>query len=299
MIEKVVIGCFKKDIHLVRTCVASIRYWYPEVEVLLLKDLSQGDFPVIEFENYWKCKVFNTPLKHFGWGWSKYALIFHPIKEKYLFVDSDVVFLGRVLQRLNAIDADFIVTGIQGEPEDSQNVNSNYLDIKKAKALDPLYEFPGFAFNTGQIVISSDLLTQDDFSTVMSFENRYKNLYPDIFKHSDQGIINYVLWKCHQKRKINLAYEDFWLWPGVPMAKEIELEKIKNTEGYPLILHWAGIKPVDFRKYLRYDILQFFESYYYDNIPMGGIKRMLSHYSRLLYAKIKIAKYIVMQQKYA
>jgi len=83
------------------------------------------------------------------------------------------------------------------------------------------------------------------------------------------------------------------------MAKEIELEKIKNTEGYPLILHWAGIKPVDFRKYLRYDILQFFESYYYDNIPMGGIKRMLSHYSRLLYAKIKIAKYIVMRQKYA
>ncbi|MEO7685318.1 MAG: hypothetical protein ABIU86_15415 [Gemmatimonadaceae bacterium] len=56
---------------LLRPCVASIRYWYPDGRIYLLKDYIKGGFSAEEFEQYWNVKTFRTERLVFGWGWSK------------------------------------------------------------------------------------------------------------------------------------------------------------------------------------------------------------------------------------
>lgn len=295
-VNKIAIACFKKDLFLLKPCVASIRYWYPDVEIYLIKDYIQGKFSTKEIEKNFNVKIFPTQRKLFGWPWSKLAVIFYPEKEKFLFLDSDIVFLGKVLDKLNEYEDDFVVTGIREHDKNDHNINAHYIDMKKIESFDASYQFPGFGFNGGQIVITGGSLKESDFDSVIEFEPKIENKYPQIFKHGDQGVLNYIFTKAHQQGKIKLCYADFWIWPGISMADSIDLHSIKEKKGIPYVLHWAGIKPVDFRKYKRYDILKFYEDYYYSKA--GPLKKYGSYYKRLAIAKLKILKYTLLKMKY-
>lgn len=297
-VNKIAIACFKKDLYLLRPCIASIRYWYPDVEIFLIKDYIQGEFSTTEMEKVFNVKIFPSQRKFFGWPWSKLAVILHDQKDKYLFLDSDVVFLGKVLDRLNEYEEDFIVTGMRAADKLDPTFNAHYIDMKKMEGFDPHYRFPGYGFNGGQIVMTSGLLKETDCASVIKFEPTIENKHPDIFKHGDQGALNYIFSKANQQGKIRTRYEDFWIWPGLPAAKEVSLQSIKNKQGTPYILHWAGIKPTDFRKYLRYDILRFYEDDYYRHVAFGKVKQAVSFLLRLGVAKLKIAKYTLLKQPY-
>lgn len=296
--NKIVIACFKKDLFLLRPCVASIRYWYPDVEIYLIKDYIEGKFSTSEIEKNFNVKIFKTQRRTFGWPWSKLAVIFHEQKERFFFLDSDIVLLGKVLDKLNEYNDDFIVTGIKDPDKQSHNINAHYIDMNRMEIFDPSYQFPGFGFNGGQIVMTGGMLKESDFSPVIDLDPRIENKYPEIFKHGDQGILNYVFAKAHQQGKIKLLYADFWIWPGIPEAQDISLESIRNKKGIPYVLHWAGLKPVDFRRYLRYDILKFYTDIYYSKIPFGALKKMWRHMVHLSIVKLKILKYNLLRQKY-
>lgn len=295
--NKVVIACFKRDLPLVRWCVASVRYWHPEAEIYLLKDNIRGSFSTAEIEKHWDVRVFESSRTCFGWPWSKLAVILQKKKEKYLFLDSDTVMLGRVLDSLNQFDDDFVVTGARGEA-DSKNIKDNYVDLAAMKAFDPAYQFPGFGFNGGQILMTSGLLTEADFTAVINFEPNITNRFPKMLKHGDQGALNYVLTKAQQQGKITVRYADFWLWPGQPEANSIDLQRIRRKDGTPFVLHWAGIKPTDFRRYLRYDIIRFYEDFYYSRVQLGGLKRLARYCVQLLVVKLKITKYKLLGMPY-
>lgn len=297
-INKIAIACFKKDLFLLRVCIASIRYWYPDVEIFLIKDYIQGTFSTKEIEENFNVQTFPTRRKNFGWPWSKLAVILHDKKDKYLFLDSDVVLLGKVLDKLSEYEDDFIVTGIREEDKFNPTFNSHYIDMRKMETFDPSYRFPGFGFNGGQIVMTSGLLQEADFGKVIGFEPEIVNKHPDIFKHGDQGPLNYAFAKAHQQGTIKLRYEDFWIWPGVPAAQAIDLNSIKNKSGIPYVLHWAGIKPIDFRKYKRYDILKFYEDRYYETIPNGWLKRRIRLLQHLSIIRLKLLKYKLLGMKY-
>lgn len=297
-INKVAIACFKKDLHLLKPCVASIRYWYPDIEIFLIKDHFHGEFSTSEIEELFSVKIFPTAHKQFGWGWGKFALVLDNKRERYLFLDSDVVFLGRVLDELNKYDEEFIVTGMQHHDKYNPTVNAHYMDMRGIEAFDPSYQYPGFGFNTGQIVITSGIITKSDCSNVVEFEPQFQSKHPNLFKHADQGVLNYVLVKASQNGKAKIRYADFWIWPGQPHASEIDLDGIRKKEGIPYILHWAGTKPVDFRKFLRYDILKFYEDYYYSKLSNGKFKQLWNHSLRLAVVKLKILKYTLLRQKY-
>lgn len=297
-VNKVAIACFKKDLYLLKPCIASIRYWYPDAEIYLIKDYIQGTFSTKEIEKAFDVKIFPAQRRFFGWPWSKLAVILHEPKDKFLFLDSDVVFLGRVLDRLNQYEDDFIVTGMEADDKNNPTFNAHYIDMAKMESFDPQYRFPGYGFNCGQIVITSGLMKEADCDAVIEFEPSITNKYPAIFKHGDQGALNYIFGKASQAGKIKTRYEDFWIWPGLPAADKISLGGIKRREGIPYVLHWAGIKPTDFRKYARYDILKFYEDEYYKKIPFGKWKQRIDFLKRLLIVKIKIAKYKLLKRRY-
>lgn len=297
-INKVVIVCFKGDIHLLRPCIASVRYWYPDIEIYLLKDKFKGDFDTSEMEKYFSAKLFKSSRPSWGWGWAKLDPYINPIKERYLVLDADTIMVGPVLDILNEHDNEFIVTGFVNGDEDSHTINTHYLNLRKVKEIDPDYRYPGFGFNTGQMVVTSGILTQKDFEEVCTFDVNITCKYPDVFHYADQGVLNYVLAANKESNNYSIKYVNYWLWPASSEAHELDINEIKNLKGYPYILHWAGIKRLHIRKFDRYDILKFYETEYYKAIPRGNIKRFVRSFILDLIANMKVLSYIIRRKKY-
>ncbi len=297
-ITRVVIACFRNDMYLTRSCVASVRYWYPGVEILLLKDLSAGDFSTREIETCWNVGIFRTERSVFGWPWSKLATVLSGIPGRLLFLDSDTLMLGPVLDMLAQHGEDFVVTGIKEPDSSTHDVNAHYIQMALMREFDPEYKYPGYAFNTGQMVVTGDLLSEDDFAPVVDLGPPITNRFPDMLRYGDQGALNYVVAKASVAGKLTVKYVNFWLWPGMPEVAAIDIEDIRHRRGIPFVLHWAGSKPVDFRRFVRYDLLEFFNGFYYSRVPGGSPIRVARDFAAMLIAKAKILKYRLLRKNY-
>ncbi|MBW7942335.1 MAG: hypothetical protein H3C64_08045, partial [Candidatus Kuenenia stuttgartiensis] len=241
-IDKVVIVCFKGDIHLLRPCIASVRYWYPDIEIYLLKDKFRGDFDTTEIEKHFSAKIDTPSRPNWGWGWAKLDPFINPVKDRYLVLDADTVMVGPVLSILNQHDDEFIVTGFASNDENNHIINAHYLKIQEVKAINTGYQYPGFGFNTGQMVVTSGILNQKDFEEVCTFDEDITCKYPNVFHYADQGVLNYILAFNRDRYDYSIKYENYWLWPAGDEALQLDIREIRSKNGYPLILHWAGIK---------------------------------------------------------
>jgi hypothetical protein len=288
-IAKVVIACFRKDLALLRTCVASVRYWHPEVEILLLKDELQGTFSTREIERTFNVGVFRTSRREHGWGWSKIEVLFAPQRERILILDSDTVLLGPVLDELSRHAEDFLVTGVVGD-RDHYLINRDYVDVAWAERFDPEYRFPGYGFNTGQLVVTSGILTAADFAPVADFSSRAVRTLHEGLRYADQGGMNYVFTKAAAARRLSIRYLDFWIWPGEKRAREVTVQRLAERQGMPYVMHWAGIKPTDPREFLCRDVLEFYEAEYYARVRLGRAKQMLRRTIRILDAQARLTK---------
>src|SRR5687767_4543447 len=130
-ISKIYIATHKYDMRFTRICVASIRYWYPEIPIYLIKDYLNGDFNTDEIEDVWNVGVYETSRKTFGWGFSKLEPLFSKATERFLVLDSDIVFTGRVLDYLNEFDSDFVV---QFESQPEAEIERLYFSIQQLKS---------------------------------------------------------------------------------------------------------------------------------------------------------------------
>jgi lipopolysaccharide biosynthesis glycosyltransferase len=270
-IDKIVIACFKKDLHLLRICVSSIRYWYPDIEIYLLRDVSSGKFSTKEIEKYFSAQRAETMQKYTGWGLAKLEALFTSL-DRYLLLDSDTLFSGSVLDLLSSFPEEFIVTGEKCDNPDDPLIRRDFLRTKELKVLNGEFEYPGYGINTGQMVVKNKVIRESEIDDLLIMQNGTLTVkYPDIFMYADQGILNYVL-AC-KKNTISIGYYDFWLWAGGEKAQRIDLHEIKRRNSEAWILHWSGIKPLDFAKTVRYDLLMFYEELYYNKIPFGKIKR--------------------------
>lgn len=284
-IEAVVICCFKRDIHLLRICIASVRFWYPEIPIQLLKDEGHGGFSTKEMEKYWNVSVLETEYKIGGWGLTKLEALFSPIHSKVLLLDTDTVFIGPVLDHLHDIQEDFIVTGVKSDDPDYYLISRDYIVVEKVvDSFDTNYEYPGFGFNSGHVVITRGLFERADFENLVDFTpNGFYTLAPvGLFPYADQGIFNYVLAKKAQCGQCTVRYADFWYWSGLDEVSDLSLECISSKKGYPRIIHWAGTKSHFISRMHRSDILSFFEDQYYNKISAGLFFKPYHHARRIL-----------------
>jgi len=284
-IEAIVICCFKRDLHLLRICISSIRYWYPNIPILLLKDEGHGKFSTKEMESAWDVGVLETVFKKGGWGLTKLEALFAPNRSKVLLLDSDTVFIGPVLDHLNDFNEDFIVTGVKSDDPDFYLIPRDYIAVDKVKdSFDPEYEYPGYGFNSGQVVITRGIFERSDFVNLVDFSpDGFRALAPDgLFPYADQGIFNYALSKKAQKGQCTVRYDEFWYWSGLDEVSNVSLERIRNKQGYTRIIHWAGTKSHFISRMHRSDILLFFESQYYEIFAAGSLLKPYHHARRIL-----------------
>jgi hypothetical protein len=267
-IDRVYVAAHRSDLRLTRICIASIRRWYSDIPLFLLKDRVNGDFSTQELEEKWNVRCWPTENAAFGWGFVKLEPLFSRERCRYLVLDSDIVFLGPVIDELEKSSADFVV---QREVQPDSDVAPLYFDEKMLReSIDPHFAGLSFTFNSGQYVATSGLLTRKDFDAVIEWTSPRRVRHPEMFNPGDQGILNYVVLCKLAAGAITVDRVPFMRW-GKEETTEFVLHELNEGSRHPYLIHWAGLKKLRLRHMLRADILTHFEDSYYSRIDFGRL----------------------------
>jgi hypothetical protein len=239
----IVVFANRKDFCLTKVCIASIRYYYPHVEILLVKDKLNGNFSTRRLCRSMNVQVLKMPPKYYGWGAAKIHFLLNkniPSK-RFLCLDSDIIFVGRVLEKFRKMKQAFIVSPDQFTSPGQQNVGELYIDEEKVKVFYPQYEYPGYFFNTGQMVATPGMIPESLFnnSFVPHRYPYYKNR--EAFPLVDQAVLNVVLpiFSAHQHTEIGKV--DFMKWSGSFFQDQnhARFDTFKDGET-TFLVHYAG-----------------------------------------------------------
>ncbi len=181
-------------------------------------------------------------------------------------LDSDTVLTGRVIDKAESIDTDFLV---DDEIQPTNRFNEIYYNLYRINELDKNFIYPGYSFNSGQWFGTSALLCREDFSKFIEWSEPPIPKFPDIIFKGDQSVLNFILHSKEQSQSFKIVKKRIMIWPSDNNANFIDIKKImKKVPDYPYIIHWAGMKFDNLDKYPRADILRFYLSFYYKNLPI-------------------------------
>jgi hypothetical protein len=271
MIDKVVIAAYKHDFWLAEICMASVRYYYPQIPIALVFDFSKGAADFSFAQKHYQIEIIDLPIKKFGWGLSKIEFLFLQKKMRVLVLDADTVFTGYVLDYLKAYTQDFVVSADHHSEPYAQWMSECYFNYHLLQQQDANFSFPGYSFNTGQFIATTGLLNRAHFEDVISWKEYPEIKRPDIFACVDQGILNYVLPKQESAGNISIGKADFLLGIRYPVVAQIAVDDLQRTATrYPSVLHWAGSNTKSLRLMHRNDILR-----YYRNMKRSKIAILL------------------------
>lgn len=271
-IERIFIAGYVGDLRWTQCSVASIRRWYPDVRITLIKDRSRGDYDTSEMETFWGVDCLEGARQWFGWGWGKLEPLSLPTGERCLVLDSDIVFVGRVLDVLGSYDEDFIVDD-SWQPE--ENVALYYYDLERLGEMDADFIYPGYIFNAGSFVTTTGILPRAVFEPFLTSDQIPQVRRPDIFKAADQGLLNYIVQKRVQLGELTLQRLPFQLWAGWISPRQVRLRHLHAESPHPYLVHFAGPKKSLFSTTRNGHLLRHFEASYYLRLPDG--RRRLAH----------------------
>ena len=260
-VSAVYINTYRRDYPFARICIASIRYWYPEIPIFLIKDMGAGDFSTADAEKYFQVQVLDTGGKTFGWGFGKFEPLFAKGGEHFLFMDADTVMTGPVIDAVADIHADFIV---DDERQPFGKLVHLYYHPEKIREVYPGFTYPGYTFNTGQWFATSGILHREDFQELVSWSPQPTLRYPEIFRQADQGVFNFILHRQEAAGRVTVQRIPLMIWPDGGAADHISLSSIREKKNaLPRIIHWAGMKRSKMEEFPRTDILDFYEDFFY------------------------------------
>ncbi len=202
---------------------------------------------------------------------AKLEPLFLATHERCLIIDSDVLFMGRVLDRLEQHDEDFIVVA---EDHPIDDIRHHYFDERVVQRRYPSFKFPGYVFNTGQIVTTTGIFRREQFAPLVSFTEPRELLQPEVFFCGDQGLLNYTILSALQEGRVTLRRKDFMRWAGGLNPEEINLARLRIRSPYKLVVHWAGAKAESLAAAPMSHLLEYFEAQYYRRIGRNGWPRV-------------------------
>lgn len=270
MVDCIYVTASTHDARFTRICVASIRYFYPEVPVRLLVGGPLQRELAEELWRYWSVEIAKLPLEgDYGWGFVKLEALFGRPGEKFLVLDSDTVITGPVLEQWRDSPAPFLV---DDETQSESGAKQIYYDWKEVSKIDARARAPEFLFNSGQWFGTAGVLTRADFAPWLEWTMPRRTLPAGLFMNGDQGILNYVLNYKAAGEGLRVERKKIMRWPGHSMDG-LSAETVSKRLAPPLVIHWAGMKKTRLRNMTGGDILLYFEKFYYSRLPGGAVRR--------------------------
>jgi hypothetical protein len=271
-VDCIYIAACARDARLTRICIASIRYFYPDVPIKLLAgDIIQSGLAA-EVKKFWNVDLVALPIGDYGWGMVKLEPLFGPPGQRFMVVDVDTVFTGEVLDLRVQSDAPFFVDNEQLSEVDFARL---YYDWHKLREIDPDVQPATKAFNVGQWFGTAGVVNREEFDPWVEWTLPRRLRYPELFMGGDQGVCNYVLLKKEAFAGVGIDRRTVMRWPGHGLT-DLSVDSIADRTAPPLVIHWAGMKAIFLRNMVGSDILQFFEQYYYAKLPAGQLRRIVA-----------------------
>ncbi|MGE0449789.1 MAG: hypothetical protein AB7Q29_09425 [Vicinamibacterales bacterium] len=278
-IDRIYIAGCRLDLRWTQCCVASIRRWYPRIPISLLKDLHRGAYDTSELEAAWDVTIAPSDHAEFGWGMSKLEPLLEPTGERVLVIDSDVLFLGPVLDDWERFDEDVVVDN-HAQPD--ENVDLFYFDRTRLRELDPLFDRHGSVFNCGVVLATTGVLRRADFEPFIDFTHPRTVRDPLLFRCGDQGVVNYVILRSAQQGRLSLRGAPMQEWAGYVKPSTFRTSRLTGRSPYRTVLHYAGPKKTLFSANRNSHVLRHFEAAYYARLPGGPSRRRRDRVERLL-----------------
>jgi hypothetical protein len=272
MLDCIYVTASARDSRFTRICVASVRYFHPEVPVRLL---AGGHLPAglaKELLQYWDVQKAHFAIGEYGWGFVKLEPLFGAPGEKFLMLDSDTALTGPVLNGWKNCDAQFLV---DNEKYCETNIRARYYDWQKLLEIDRKALAPRFVFNSGQWVGTAGVLTRDDFEPWLEWTFPRRLRYPNHFFPGEQGILNYVLNRKAILGEVSIESRSIMRWAGHGLSG-LDVKAVSEGTAPALIIHWAGMKKVRHGAMVGADLLSYFEGIYYRRLPCKWARRMLA-----------------------
>jgi len=272
MIDCIYIAASARDARYTRICVASIRYFYPEIPIQLLAGGPLQRGLAEELHRYWDVEVANLPLGDYGWGFVKLEPLFRPPGERFMILDSDTVFTGPVLKVAVGRGEDFIVDDEHQTPARAKEI---YYNWEGAEDEGCSMRTPSFFFNTGQWFGRSGILRRDDFADLIQWSFPRRLTKPSVFKNGEQGVLNFVINEQVRIRSMQVLRVPLMRWPGYGLHG-LDVENVSKRSARPMVVHWAGMKRTRLSKMTGASLLAYFEQVYYQRLPAGSLRRALA-----------------------
>lgn len=270
-IDRIYLTTYRLDGRLTRICIGSIRYFYPDIPIYLIVDETQGPVPEREFANAWGVRRKTGIPTHYKHVLSQLQVYSGEPDVRFFLMDADIVFAGRVLDVLEKHDEGVVV---EKEFLDEDQVYKHFIHLDRMAELDPSFRAPGWWFNSGQWVGTSGQIVEADWTPWLTNEKVPGLRHPETF-YQGQGLLNYLVMKKQAEGLLTVGFErySFWMGGNPDLISAISLQRIKDREYNPILLHWAGVKRPKLEQLPRADIMLFFERYYYSRISGGAAKK--------------------------
>lgn len=271
-VDRIYLTACGRDARLARICLASIRYFYPDVPIQILAGgILQLGF-ARELQRYWGVAVADLPRGDYGPGFVKLEPLFGPPGQRFMVLDADTAFAGRVLEACQT-DAPFAVDDERGLSD--AELKDLYFDWEALARIDP--EAPGrpWAFNVGHWFGTAGIVERAAFDRWVEWSMPRRLRHPEAFMVGDQGVLNYVLLQREARDSLRLDRRTIMRWPGHSLDG-IDAASVAAGAAPPVVVHWAGMKTTLLRDMRGGDVLQFFEDWYFARLPLGRARRRLS-----------------------
>lgn len=259
-VSTVYINTCRRDFAFAKICIASVRYWYPNMPICLIKDTGAGNFSTTITEKKWNVKIFACERKKFGWGYGKLEPLFLKDNHSFLVLDADTVLTGPVLNNADDVSSPFLV---DKEIQPAKRFNEIYYNLERISEIDNNFKYPGYSFNSGQWFGTAGIFSRRDFEVGITWTEPPNSKFPGVILKGDQSILNFVLHKYEIEKKITVQKKKIMVWPEGNAANFIDLQKIRlKKEDYPYIIHWAGMGKKKKSSLPRADIIHFYKKFY-------------------------------------
>lgn len=277
-VDVIYLAACRQDTRLARICIASIRYFYPDIPIAILPGDQLPRGLVREFRRRWNVGIADIPAGSYGWGMVKLEPLFAKPGQRFMVVDADTIFTGKVLDALAGETTPFIV---DDERIGTEKAHMLYFNPEKLRGLDPAAPEAKGLFNSGQWIGTSGLVGREAFDGLVEWSFPRRLRHPGLFQCGDQGAINYVFLKKEALGELAVKRHTLMRWPGHSMA-DLDWRSVKDGTAPALVVHWAGMKALLLRHMAGYGLLDFFEGFYFSKIPGGYWRRHIAAWRHIV-----------------